>query len=285
MSTVIDRRSPSTIGRHARLELVFRAIGGVTQMDHAYAEPPLRVGRALRDGTGVHVILASSAPGIFGGDLFEQRVVVEPGARVRFMSQSALQVHPSVGGGAARVRSAFDVADDSELRCEWDALIPFAESRFEQEIDIRLAPTARLIWSDAFMAGREGRGERWQFADLRHRLRVARAGSVEYLERYRIQPLEEHLSAPWTAGECCYFGSIVASGWDVSGDSVDALQQELGAAAGVHGAIDRLGPGLLLARLAAHSGPAFHGARQRLVESLADPTIITGITAGTSTDR
>ena len=46
---------------------------GGTVLAHAYAEPPLRVGRALRRRRGgVHVILASSAPGIFGGDRFEQ---------------------------------------------------------------------------------------------------------------------------------------------------------------------------------------------------------------------
>lgn len=41
------------------------------------------------------MIMASSAPGIFGGDRFQQRIRLEPGARVRLTSQSALHVpHP-----------------------------------------------------------------------------------------------------------------------------------------------------------------------------------------------
>ena len=66
-------------------------------------------------------------------------------------------------GGAARLRSTYEVGADAELRCEWDPLIPFAASRLEQQIEIDCRPTARLSWSDAFMSGREGRGERWQF--------------------------------------------------------------------------------------------------------------------------
>jgi urease accessory protein UreH len=262
LSAVADRRLPPVVGRHARLELVFRAARGVTRLAHAYAEPPLRVGRALIDGTGVHVILASSSPGIFGGDVFEQHIVLEPGTRVKLTSQSALQVHPGARGGAARLRTIFEVQDDAELSGQLDPLIPFAASRLDQQVDVRLAPSARLLWSDAFMAGREGRGERWQFIDLRHQLRVTRGLSVEYLERHRIQPRDGQLRARWTAADCCYFGSALASGWPVGDGVADELHDDLTAINSLHAATDRLGPALVLTRLAAASGPVFHRARE-----------------------
>ena len=40
------------------------------------------------------------------------------------------------------------------LHCHWDPLIPFANARFRQRIDVRLAESARLYGSDAFMCGR-----------------------------------------------------------------------------------------------------------------------------------
>jgi urease accessory protein UreH len=266
--TVVDRRSAPVVGRQARLELVFRAADGVTRLGHAYAEPPLRVGRALADGRGVHVILASSSPGIFGGDVFAQHIVLEPGARVKLTSQSALQVHPGADGGAARLRSTFEIGGDAELRCHWDPLIPFAASRVHQQIDIRLASSARLLWSDAFMAGREGRGERWQFSNLEHELRVTRSAAVEYLERYRLQPGEDCLRAPWTAADCCYFGTTIAGGWRATECGARELDEALNDGRDIHAAVDRLGPELLLARLAATNGPPFHAARERVLNFL-----------------
>ena len=49
---------------------------------HAYAEPPLRVGRGFTEAVAgsLQSILASSAPGIFGGDVFEQTITLEAGA-------------------------------------------------------------------------------------------------------------------------------------------------------------------------------------------------------------
>jgi len=69
-----DIRRPAEVGRSARLELVFGARGGKTVLVSSYAEPPLRVGRCFDEGRGLRLIVASSAPGIFGGDVIRQRV-------------------------------------------------------------------------------------------------------------------------------------------------------------------------------------------------------------------
>jgi urease accessory protein UreH len=268
VSAPIDRRRAAVIGRHARLELVFMVKAGRTVLAHAYAEPPLRVGRGFPEGPGrnaLHVILASSAPGIFGGDLFEQKITLERGASVRLTSQSALQVHPGSDGGTARLRSTYDVGAEAELRCHWDPLIPFTASRLEQQTDVELQRTARLSWSDAFMSGREGRGERWQFHSLRSALRVTRSSALEYVERFRIVPEEHRLRARWVADNACYFGSVLRSGYQFETDHAERLHAQFAAVPGLHAAADALSEHLLLVRLAATAGPCFHEARRRLV--------------------
>ena len=62
--------------------------------------PSRRCGSAAasRRATALHLILASSAPGIFGGDRFEQHDPPRARRAVRLTSQSALQVHPSPDG-------------------------------------------------------------------------------------------------------------------------------------------------------------------------------------------
>jgi urease accessory protein UreH len=264
-----DRRSAMAVGRHARLELRFACRNGRTVLAEAYAEPPLRVGRCFREGEGLHLILASSAPGVFGGDCFEQSIRVEGGACVRLTSQSALQVHPSADGGVARLLSTYHIGRDARLQCQWKPLIPFAGARIDQRIGIELADSGILYWSDALMNGRKARGEQWKFAALAHELAVSRAGSLEYLERYRVEPNEMDVSRPWVAGDASYLGTTLVTGRQVEVDSVERLHEELGVLGGVRAAVDGLDERFLLVRLLAPSGPRFHEARARIGRALA----------------
>src|SRR5205085_1067223 len=134
------------------------------------------------------LILVCAGPGIFAGDVLEQRVRVERGARVLLVSQSALQVHPSAAEAPAMIDAVYCVEKGGELDCVWDPLIPFAGARIRQRIDLRLDEGGRLFWSDALMAGRVGSGEAWRFDTLDHELRVNVADSLAYLERYHLTP-------------------------------------------------------------------------------------------------
>jgi urease accessory protein len=258
----VDRRRPVSVGRAARVELVFAVRHGRTILAEAYGEPPFRIGRPFRDGAVLHLILASSAPGVFGGDRLDQYIRLEPGARVRLTSQSAMQVHPSPDGASATIQSAFEIAAGAQLSCEWDPLIPFAGSRLKQTIDLRLADGGALYWSDAFMSGRAGRGEQWAFEALDHELRLRRGGALSYLERYRLCP-GARLSAPWVAGDAAYFGTVLAAGVQPGAD-LEVIHHEIARTAGLRAAVDALEPDLALARLMADSGIPFHRVRREL---------------------
>jgi urease accessory protein len=265
-----DDRAAASVGRQARLELTFGRRGSRTVLTHSYAEPPFRVGRVLPDGDGVHLILASSAPGIFGGDCLSQSINVEPGARVRLTSQSAIQIHPNDTGTLATLRAAYRVEAGGHLACEWDPLIPFADARFEQRIQIDLAPSATLVWSDALMAGREARGERWCFAHLSHELRLVRAQTLAYMERYTIAG-DRIPDQRWTGDTACYFGTVLVVGEQVDEGLAGRVHQSLAASEQLRGSADALKEGLLLARLAGRAGVSFHAARAAVVKACHGP--------------
>jgi len=231
-------------------------------LDAAYAEPPFRVGRWFAEGEGLYMILASSAPGAFGHDHLRQNVRIGRGARVRLTSQSAMQVHPSSDGGTTLLESSYHVEDGARLHCEWPPLIPFAEARIDQRFHLNFEGDASLYWSDALMSGRQARGERWQFTSLAHELSASRDGSLEYLERYRIQPSVLAVSRPWAASDASYLGTTLITGRPIEPDAPERLHLELGRIAGVRAAADRLGDRALLVRLLSPFGPAFHEARR-----------------------
>lgn len=268
VTPAIDRRQPAVVGRHARLELVFACRAGRTVLADAYAEPPFHIGRCFPDGAGLHMILASSAPGVFGGDHLRQTVRVQQGAHVRLTSQSALQAHPTPNGAGAILRSTYQVDEDASLQCHWDPVIPFAGARLEQTIDIDLAESASLFWSDAFMSGRHARGERWRFAMLAHELRLLRAGSLEYLERYCIAPDGREIARRWVAADASYFGTAVASGRAARAACAGRIHAEFAGIDGLRAAADELDRELLVIRLMASDAIAFHRARTHVRDIL-----------------
>jgi urease accessory protein len=258
---VLDRRAADEVGRRARLELVFAVRGGRTVLAHAYAEPPFRTGRWFAEGDGLHMIVASSSPGIFGGDCLDQTIVVEAGARVRLTSQSAPQLHASADGAEARLRSTFRVCEGARLACHWDPLIPFAGARLDQATAVDLEPGAGLYWSDAMMNGRHARGEQWRFSRILHELKISRDGRLEYLERFHLAPSDGRPARPWIAADAAYFGTTVIGGSRAETIDAERLHRTLTAVTAVRAAADKLGESLIVVRFMGADGVPFHRAR------------------------
>jgi urease accessory protein UreH len=130
------------------------------------------------------------------------------------------------------------------------------------------------------MSGRQARAEQWMFASLAHELAVSRAGRLEYLERYQIEPHHEDMSRPWVAGGAAYLGTTLVTGQRIDAEAADRLHAELVATNGVYAAVDKLDHELLIVRLMGRSGPCFHEARVRVGRALAlIPKIVPGAAA------
>jgi urease accessory protein UreH len=92
--------------------------------------------------------------------------------------------------------------------------------------------------------------------------RVARDGSLEYLERYRIEPNDVTVLRPWAARDASYVGTALITGQPMGSGVAEQIHLALGHFVGVLAACDQLEPRALLVRLMSASGPAFHQARR-----------------------
>ena len=258
-----DSREAAAIGRTARLELAFERRRGRTVLAHSYAEPPFRIGRTFDLDAAAYVILACCGPGVFGGDRLTQSIHVGAGARVVLTTQAALQAHPAASAvrEPAMLHQRYSMDDDAELHCHWDPVIPFAGARLEQIVDVRLAAGSRLYWSDALMAGRIGRGERWRFDRLAHELTLSIDGRRAYLERYTLTPGDREIERVWTTGGAAYFCTALVRDPRATAETVEALQHRLAAIDGVDAGADLLEASLAVARLTAARGASFARAR------------------------
>jgi len=272
---VDDRRDARAIGRRARLDLVFGYRRGRTVIAHAYAEPPFRIGHSFQIGSAAYVIIVCSGPGVFAGDCLEQSVRVESGACVLLGSQSALQAHPGSASSGARLHQQYVVADEGELHCHWDPLIPFAGARLAHRVDLDVGNGSRMYWSDALMSGRSARGEDWMFSEVAHELRLRVDGSLKYLERYRLRPEQRDVVAGPIAGKARYFGTTLVHHAAATGKTAEAWQHETDRVIDVRGGVDLVAPHVIVARLLGRHGARFRGARMAFREHAANELFAT----------
>ena len=270
-----DRRDVRAIGRRARLELVFGYQRGRTMIAHAYAEPPFRIGQSFHIGSAAYMIIVCSGPGVFAGDDLQPSVRVEPGACVLLGSQSALQAHPGASSSGARLHHRYTVADEGELHCHWDPLIPFANARLTHRVELDVAGGGRMYWSDALMSGRSARGEDWMFSEVAHELRLEVDGSLKYLERYRLVPEQRTVTAGPVAGDAKYLGTTLVHHRAATAGAAEALQRELDQVTDVRGGVDLVAPNLIAARLLGRHGARFRAARAVLREHAANELFVT----------
>jgi urease accessory protein len=252
------------VGRHGRLELTFGCRRGRTTIEDAYCEVPFKFTHLLESETWriAHLILMQCTAGLFGGDVAELRIDVQAGARVLITPQSALKIHPSADKLAV-LRTRIRVKDGGEAHIYNEPIIPFAGSRLHQTTSIEIEPGSRLFFWDSIMAGRIGRGEAWQFAELWSETQLCLTTGLNrrilYLDRFSLTPSRCSPAGPWMMGDAVYLGAGLCFG------------AEEGCADRLHGLLPKAGvdspePGLAIVRTVADRGPEFHQARTVFME-------------------
>jgi urease accessory protein len=242
------------VGRCGRLDLAFSLQNGRTVLRHSYCEVPFKITRLLNSGApAAHLILMHCTAGIFGGDDLECSIRVERGARVRITQQSATKIHPSEGR-LAKQNTHIVVERGAELQFYLEPVIPFAESSLRQTTRIDVQPGGGLMFWEAFMAGRVGRGERWRFSELASETRLYSDNALLYLDRFRLPNGFE--SSPWAMGECAYMGTGLYAGSHAQ-QFASVLHQSMPEAG-----IDNPAADLAVVRVVSASGPDFHRCRE-----------------------
>jgi len=249
--------SITEVGRTGRLDIAFALRNGRTALRHSYCEVPFKITRLLdADLPGfAHLILMQCTAGLFGGDNIETVIHVDAGARVVLTQQAATKIHPS-GSRSATQRTRIVVESGGALVADFEPVIPFAESHLDQSTLIELETGAGLAFWEGMMAGRVGRNESWQFAELKSETRVEKCGRPLYLERISLNPASETLQSGWVMKNSGYVGTGLC--FCEGADQLAVRLHEAMPDAGV--AI--LGSDLVAVRVAAVSGPDFHRYRK-----------------------
>ncbi len=191
-----------------RLELVGGP--GATRLGACYQQIPVRLMPPFElDGeTAALLYLINLTAGLLDGDGHLLQVTARAGTHAVVTGQSATRVHPALESYATQQWDV-TVEEDACLVVLPGPTIPYQGCRYFQRGRVELAPTARLIWGDLWMAGRYARGdlsERFAFDRIVQDFEARRSGRLLYRDRFCWD-------GPWDDDQVrWHFGGELASG-------------------------------------------------------------------------
>lgn len=203
--------------------------------------------------------------GVLQGDRLEAEIGVERGAHAIVTTPSATKLYRAEGHTAVS-RTRLHVAPGAILEYLPEPVIPYAGSRFIEELEIDVEAGGRLLAWEILAPGRAARGELFSYDTLGLHLEAREAGRVLLRERAELRP-REHPFPSLALGQWTYYGVLLAIG----GDPL-RLEAAIRALLGSRQAgVSRLrASGVVVKALAASSGELdslFQGIRGTVMES------------------
>lgn len=245
------------VGRDGFLSLDFAQIENRTILTRSRFRSPLQVFQPveLDGGRCAYTSILNPSGGLVGGDRLILDARLGPGSHVLMTTPSATRIYRSLGPSAVQI-VRIDVGPEAVLEWMPETLIPYGGSRFEQQFDIQIDSSSRLIFWDAFSAGRVARGERWQFSSLSNAICINVSGGGSVRERYCIEPGKSKPTDRGLGEKWDYFASfyVIGGGKKKAPDLVNSLTSILDRFKGrLLGGVSELSIDGIVIRLAAKS--------------------------------
>ena len=191
MAQIDPRYSPTSDSSNTKGagggSLRFRRSAEKTVIGEAFAASPLRLLTPRNHGEAAWVFLSNLGGGLVDGDRVDLRIEAEADTFAFIGTQAATKVYRSPRGCSQRLEVR--AAEGAAIAIVPDPVVCFAGARYEQEIDVSLAPGASLVVLDGYTSGRAARGERWQFAHFESRTTIARGGVAAIIDATRLDPI------------------------------------------------------------------------------------------------
>ncbi|WP_291424770.1 urease accessory protein UreD [Deinococcus sp.] len=187
--------------RFGQLDLHFARRGQKTVLLRDLQKAPLMIVRPFELPCGtLMVFIVNPTGGVLGGDHSEIRVTVGEGATVVILTQSATRLQPSPDGAAALQHIFFEVGPGARLEYYPERTIPFAGSRFAQDIQVNLSATSEFGLTESLASGRVQMGERLAFGSYASRVAIYRDGQRVFLDAQRFDHTATDLKTARAAG-------------------------------------------------------------------------------------
>ena len=171
---------------------------GRTIITRQFFQAPLHLQRVLYPHDTLpemaYLYLLSTSGGVLQGDRYRTSVSLRNHALAHVTTQGALRIYGMKSNVATQT---MDVNLDENCYLEYipDQIIPFKNSRYYQEMNLKIHDNATLVYSEIITPGRVARGESFQY-DVCHIKTKCKnqEGKIRFLENMKIEPKKQRVN-------------------------------------------------------------------------------------------
>jgi urease accessory protein len=154
------------------------------------------------------VYIQNPTGGLFGGDRLTIRVVAEAGSEVHLTTPAATKVCRTESNGALETVE-LRLGKGVYLEYLPEPVIPYAGSRYRQDLVVDLEDQAIFVMAETITPGRTARGELFAYTLLERRATARRGRAELFADAIRLEPGRWLPSRFGVLGSFTYFSSFL----------------------------------------------------------------------------
>jgi urease accessory protein len=205
---------------------------GKTVIKEQYCRVPLFIQRAiyLEDTlpTMAYLYIISPSGGILQGDRYRTDITIGKNALAHVTTQGATRIYKMENNyGTQMVNIRVD--EGGYLEYIPDQIIPFRNSRFYQDVELKVHEKATIIYSETIVPGRVASGEKFQY-DICYIKTIARyqSGKLRFIDIVKLDPKKEDLTADGILGNFEVLGTIyIVTGEHYVKELLDEINEKI----------------------------------------------------------
>lgn len=200
-----------------------------------------------KDIMTVMILMASA--GIMAGDRQEFTFQLDTGARMEVVSQAFEKIHKMDDGNAKR-KTDIIVGKKSAFYYHPQPMIPFADSSFENEMNVELKDeTSVFVMSEVLTCGRAARGEFFEFRCYKNRVNIRQNGKLIYRDNTYYDPLSWNMQGFGMYEGFSHLGNLIICNESKDDLWVQKARILLDQAIDIEGGITQNGQNLTIVRM------------------------------------
>ncbi|GGG84051.1 hypothetical protein GCM10010918_47270 [Paenibacillus radicis (ex Gao et al. 2016)] len=169
--------------------------GAGTFVTDKYHTAPIKIAKAFPLEGQLGVIVMDVSPGLLNGDRYEFDWRACASTYTFITNQSYTKVHPSEEEGGSSMLQSFVLDEDAVIEHMPEPIMLYQSARLDNETRVTLAPGAVWMQADVLCPGRTLRNEVFRYRELRNSLTVYYGEELIFVQRQRVKPEEQMLSA------------------------------------------------------------------------------------------
>ncbi len=216
-------------GKLGALRISLRRDGERTVIGDLFSRIPLQVLRALyideRLPGMAFIYIMSPSGGIVQGDRLRIDISVGREAMVHFTTQSATKIYRMNRNYATQILN-LEADEGSYVEFIPDMIIPYVNSRFYQEVNLKVHDEATVIYSEMIAPGRAARGESFRYDIIYSRIEARNQdGRLRFMDTVILKPKSSNLRSLGVLGGYDFLGNLYLLGGDVNHEDLSSRIQ------------------------------------------------------------